>query len=157
MDLLTIIGIIVKIIVGIIAIVGGTYKFYQWWKSARKCKANKGSEKNQDKSADINGSIESKLEILHDLPETEQQILRIYIKSKALTCLLDVLPNKPDRWAINSLEEKGIIYKTPHERQILFQRPYSIHHWAYKYLRNHPECLYSEEELKHMDHIDSNG
>lgn len=81
---------------------------------------------------------------LHQLTTDEKSLLRSYIVDNTRTQYLSLISG-----IVNTLENEFIIYRAS-EMGRLHTFAYNIHHWAWRYLRRHPNLISGGEDLPEL-------
>ena len=94
------------------------------------------------KRASMKRALKRAKQRLHNLTGEEREILRNYIGNGTKTQYLDMQSG-----VVHEMENDFIIYRSSNIGQ-LQEWSYNIQPWAWYYLNEHPELLFSKEELE---------
>jgi len=90
--------------------------------------------------------LKSAKQHLHNLTHEEREILRAYVGRDTRTQYLPI-----ESGVVAGLEWQHIILRSSHIGSLVDGWAYNIQPWAWDYLHEHPELLFSKEELEQLD------
>jgi len=92
------------------------------------------------------GRIKRSSKRLHNLTHEEREILREYVGRNTRTQYLHL-----ENGVASGLELEHIIFRSSNVGNLMDGWAYNIQPWAWDYLNEHPELLFSKEELKRLE------